>query len=123
MKLTQLIISLCIIVILSSCDERAINVLLKAQCEVVYISELQIVNSGYATMEVTVRNKGTWAAENIAVVAQMVRDGQVIEIQKASIDYLSLKTSETVILVFKCGCYEYDSVDIELSWNEAEKVG
>jgi uncharacterized protein (TIGR02588 family) len=95
----------------------------KAKCEVVYQSPVNKITEGKALMEIKVKNKGQLDACNLTVFAALIKGDEVIEEQSVYLDYLSSKSSKTITVTFYKIIYgsEYDSVDIQLWYDEVER--
>ncbi len=127
MKIRMYVLLVVLTLSLSSCeyilDEVIDDMLYNARCEVVYQGELTFIEAGKSQMKVKVKNKGSLDASCVRVCVDLKLGKQVVESRIEYIDYLSSRSSETVIITFRSIVYgsEYDSVEVSLSWDEVEK--
>ncbi|GEM_PF-4313513 len=130
MKRIQVIVFLLLGLSLVSCEQLLDEVIdealyghQKAKCEVVHQSSVRKLTEGKAVMEVKVKNKGQLDACNLTVFATLKKGEITVEEQKSYIGYLSSKSSKTVTITFNKIIYgsEYDSVDINLWYDEIER--
>ncbi|MCU4157173.1 hypothetical protein J1N10_14395 [Carboxylicivirga sp. A043] len=126
MKPVRTLFFLLLVLIVSSCEQILDEALYghqEARCEVVEKSSINKITEGRAILEVKVKNKGQLDACDLTVYASLIKDGKEIEQQSAYIGYLSSKKSTTVTITFYKVIYgsEYDSVDVDLWYDEVER--
>ncbi len=95
----------------------------EAKCVVVEQSSVNKITEGRAVMDVKVKNKGQLDASDLMVYATLKKGDAVVEQRQAYIGYLSSKKSKTVTITFYKIIYgsEYDSVDVNLWYDEVER--